>query len=75
MGKRRDEIVDLAEDCDRMANQLKVLVQAQQHLLHDISHELRSPLTRMQAAIGLLRQDAAPGNGHASSMNPNAWTP
>lgn len=58
MGKRRDEIVDLAEDCDRMANQLKVMVQAQQHLLHDISHELRSPLTRMQAAIGLLRQDA-----------------
>lgn len=59
MGKRRDEIVDLAEDCDRMANQLKVLVEAQQHLLHDISHELRSPLTRMRAAIGLLRQDAA----------------
>jgi signal transduction histidine kinase len=58
MGKRRDEIVDLAEDCDRMANQLKVLVEAQQHLLHDISHELRSPLTRLQAAIGLLRQDA-----------------
>lgn len=59
MGKRRDEIVDLAEDCDRMANQLKVLVDAQQRLLHDISHELRSPLTRIQAAIGLLRQDAA----------------
>ncbi|EJL07083.1 Signal transduction histidine kinase [Pseudomonas sp. NFPP07] len=57
MGARRDEIVDLAEDCDRMANQLKLLVEAQQHLLHDISHELRSPLTRMQAAIGLLRQD------------------
>lgn len=59
MGGRRDEIVDLAGDCDRMANQLKFLVQAQQHLLHDISHELRSPLTRMQAAIGLLRQDSA----------------
>ncbi|AZD16349.1 HAMP domain-containing sensor histidine kinase [Pseudomonas chlororaphis] len=57
MGSRRDEIVDLAEDCDRMANQLKLLVEAQQHLLHDISHELRSPLTRMQAAIGLLQQD------------------
>lgn len=57
MGKRRDEIVDLAEDCDRMANQLKVLVSAQQQLLHDISHELRSPLTRIQAAIGLFRQD------------------
>lgn len=57
MGGRRDEIVDLAEDCDRMANQLKLLVEAQQDLLHDISHELRSPLTRMQAAIGLLHQD------------------
>lgn len=59
MGARRDEIVDLAQDCDRMANQLKLLVEAQQHLLHDISHELRSPLTRMQAAIGLLQQDPA----------------
>ena len=59
MGGRRDEIVDLAEDCDRMANQLKLLVDAQQSLLHDISHELRSPLTRMQAAIGLLHQDPA----------------
>lgn len=61
MGKRRDEIADLAEECDRMANQLKVLVEAQQHLLHDISHELRSPLTRIQAAIGLLRQDSTRG--------------
>lgn len=59
MGHRRDEIVDLAADCDRMANQLKLLVEAQQTLLHDISHELRSPLTRMQAAIGLLQQDPA----------------
>lgn len=59
MGNRRDEIVDLAEDCDRMANQLKLLVEAQQQLLHDISHELRSPLTRMQAAIGLLQQEPA----------------
>ncbi|WP_249675335.1 HAMP domain-containing sensor histidine kinase [Pseudomonas abieticivorans] len=59
MGTRRDEIVDLAEDCDRMANQLRLLVDAQQNLLHDISHELRSPLTRMQAAIGLLRQEPA----------------
>ncbi|RMO81861.1 Sensor histidine kinase [Pseudomonas syringae pv. primulae] len=57
MGRRRDEIVDLAEDCDRMANQLKVMADSQQQLLHDISHELRSPLTRMSAAIGLLRQE------------------
>ncbi|KAF1070504.1 MAG: Sensor histidine kinase CpxA [Pseudomonas citronellolis] len=57
LGRRRDEIVDLAADCDRMAGQLKDMVQAQQNLLHDISHELRSPLTRLHVAIGLLRQE------------------
>ncbi|ACO79278.1 sensory histidine protein kinase [Azotobacter vinelandii CA] len=56
MGRRRDEIVDLAGDFDRMVLQLQQLMDARQRLLHDISHELRSPLTRLQAAIGLLRQ-------------------
>jgi signal transduction histidine kinase len=28
----------------------------QKRLLHDVSHELRSPLARLQAAIGLIRQ-------------------
>ncbi|MBL0089829.1 MAG: HAMP domain-containing protein [Ideonella sp.] len=55
---RRDELTELAEDFDRMAGQLQQLTQARQILLHDISHELRSPLARMQAAIGLMRQDA-----------------
>ena len=32
---------------------------AQRRLLHDVSHELRSPLARLQAAAGLLRQDPA----------------
>lgn len=59
MGSRRDEIVDLAHDFDSMAAQLQQLVEARQRLLHDISHELRSPLTRLQVAIGLLRQNPA----------------
>jgi len=59
MGRRRDEIVDLASDFDRMASQLQLLTEAQNVLLHDISHELRSPLTRLQVAIGLLRQNPA----------------
>jgi two-component system OmpR family sensor kinase len=42
---------------DRMAEQLQQLVTAQRRLLHDVSHELRSPLARLQAASGLLRQD------------------
>lgn len=56
MGKRRDELADLGQHFDRMAGQLKQLMDAQQRLLHDVSHELRSPLARMQAAIGLAYQ-------------------
>ncbi|MEV8521634.1 ATP-binding protein [Dyella marensis] len=63
MGKRSDEIVDLAQDFDRMAAQLQLLTESRKVLLHDISHELRSPLTRIQAAIGLLRQE--PGQSEA----------
>lgn len=56
MGGRRDEIADLGHDFDRMAAQLQAQIAAQRRLLHDVSHELRSPLARMQAAIGLGRQ-------------------
>lgn len=56
MGRRRDEIADLGRDFDRMAGQLQILLGSQQRLLHDVSHELRSPLARLQAAIGLARQ-------------------
>jgi two-component system, OmpR family, sensor kinase len=57
MGGRRDELADLGRDFDRMAQQLQALVASQRRLLHDVSHELRSPLARVQAAIGLARQD------------------
>jgi two-component system OmpR family sensor kinase len=57
MGGRRDEIADLAGEFDHMAAQLQQVTESRKVLLHDISHELRSPLSRLQAAIGLLRQD------------------
>jgi two-component system OmpR family sensor kinase len=56
MGQRRDEIADLGRDFDRMAQHLQILVGSQQRLLHDVSHELRSPLARLQVAVGLARQ-------------------
>ncbi|MGZ5006539.1 MAG: ATP-binding protein [Methylobacter sp.] len=56
MGKRRDELSDLGRDFDHMAGQIHSLVHAQQRLLNDVSHELRSPLARIQAAIGLAQQ-------------------
>lgn len=55
-GKRSDELADLGRDFDRMAAQLGALMVGQRRLLHDVSHELRSPLARLQAAIGLARQ-------------------
>ncbi|MFB0954975.1 MAG: HAMP domain-containing sensor histidine kinase [Aeromonadaceae bacterium] len=57
MGHRRDELGELGQDADRMAWQLKQLISTQRRLLHDISHDLRSPLARLQVAIGLVRQD------------------
>ena len=57
MGRRRDEIADLAGDFDRMAERLAELVATRDRLLHDVSHELRSPLARMRLASGLLRRD------------------
>ncbi|PWR18233.1 HAMP domain-containing sensor histidine kinase [Zavarzinia compransoris] len=57
MGRRRDEIADLARDFDAMAERLQHLVEARDRLLNDVSHELRSPLARLQISIGLARQN------------------
>ena len=56
MGSGQNELVALGEDFDRMAERLQQLVESQRRLLHDVSHELRSPLARVQAAADLLQQ-------------------
>jgi signal transduction histidine kinase len=56
MGHRHDELADLGRDFDVMVERLRVLMGGQKRLLHDVSHELRSPLARLQVAIGLARQ-------------------
>ena len=58
MGTRRDELTSLAKDFDEMAEQLEALIESQRRLLGDISHELRSPLTRLNVALELARQRA-----------------
>jgi two-component system sensor histidine kinase CpxA len=56
--QRRDELTGLMRDFDAMAERLELLVKAQSRLLNDISHELRSPLARLNVALGLARQRA-----------------
>ena len=57
---RRDEVAGLMRDFDGMAERLENLVKAQSRLLNDISHELRSPLARLNVALGLARQRSGP---------------
>jgi len=52
----RDEVAGLMRDFDAMAERIETLLKAQSRLLNDISHELRSPLARLNVALGLARQ-------------------
>jgi len=56
IAKREDEIGDLGRDFDSMAKRIEITLQSQQRLLRDVSHELRSPLARLQIALGLAYQ-------------------
>jgi two-component system sensor histidine kinase CpxA len=54
--ERADEIGKLSRDFNYMSSQVNALVEGQKRLLGDISHELRSPLARLQLAIGIAQQ-------------------
>jgi two-component system sensor histidine kinase CpxA len=66
LGRRRDELTSLGHDFDVMAEQIESLLKAQRRLLGDISHELRSPLSRLNVALELARQRA--GSDAASAL-------
>jgi len=56
--QRNDELGQLANSFNQMAEQLQQNQSAQQRLLGDVSHELRSPMTRLQMALGLAQQES-----------------
>ena len=56
MSLRRDELGLLVKDFNTMAARLEGLVDGQRQLIYDISHELRSPLTRLNVALDLGRE-------------------
>lgn len=53
LAARKDELGDLGRGFNTMAAQIENLIHNQQRLLRDVSHELRSPLTRSQLALAL----------------------
>ena len=57
---RHDEIAELVRDFDRMAAQIEKLMSAQKRLISDVSHECRSPLTRINLAAELIRNVNTP---------------
>ena len=58
--RRRDELGLLGESIHRMAERLSELVHGQKRFLGDIAHELCTPISRMQFALGILEQRAEP---------------
>jgi two-component system sensor histidine kinase CpxA len=56
MERRNDELGMLVRDFNAMAGRIEELISRQQQLIYDISHELRSPLARLNVALDLGRE-------------------
>ncbi len=56
--KRGDELGKLARAFNRMTESLREMISARERLLLDVSHELRSPITRMKVALEMMPGDS-----------------
>lgn len=70
--RRKDDLGLLAQDLDTMAERLRQLLEGKQQLLRDVSHELRSPLARLQLALSLARRDADAPERHLARIGSEA---
>jgi len=58
--RRKDELADLGRDFNQMAERIESLMSSQRRLIQSVSHELRSPLARLNVALGLAYRCANP---------------
>lgn len=56
LGRTGGEIADLGRDFDIMVDRTEKVINSQKRLLRDISHELRSPLARLNVALELAKK-------------------
>jgi two-component system, OmpR family, sensor kinase len=68
MKGRQDDLGLLAADLDTMAERVRNLLETKQQLLRDVSHELRSPLARLQLALSLARRQDNPAERHLARI-------
>ena len=59
-GNRHDELSQLADDFDAMAERIEALVAHDRGVLQDLSHELRSPLARLHLILNLAQRSIDP---------------
>lgn len=59
-GGRGDELGELAQSVNAMAERLGEYVREQKRITADVAHELCSPIARMQMALGIVEQRASP---------------
>jgi signal transduction histidine kinase len=70
--RSRDEFGVLTDAFNRMVARVKQMLQARDQLLLDVSHELRSPLTRLKVALALLPDSAKKAQAEADAAEMEA---
>jgi two-component system sensor histidine kinase CpxA len=65
---RKDELGHLGASINRMADRLDMFARGRNRFLGDVAHELRSPLGRMQAALGILEHGRLSSASYESTI-------
>jgi signal transduction histidine kinase len=72
--RSRDEFGVLTAAFNHMAARVREMLRARDQLLLDVSHELRSPLTRLKVALALLPDSARKAQAEADAAEMEALT-